>query len=54
MQLPMRGLICLEHGCHGRMKQEYDESLLYNQLKYFETLFDLQHFCMKKNIPKAE
>ena len=28
--------------CHGRMLQEYDESKLHTQLKYLESLFDLE------------
>ena len=33
------------------MKQEYDEAQLYNQLKFLESLFDIQAYCSKKNIP---
>ena len=44
------GLSCLGKHCHGRMIQEYDEVSLYNQLKYFETLFDLQRSLTKKGL----
>ncbi len=46
MQQSVSGLNCTED-CHGRMIQEYDESVLHNQLKYFESLFDQSRFLDK-------
>jgi DNA polymerase alpha subunit A len=42
------GYACTDD-CHGRMEQEYDETLLYNQLKYLESLFDLNRSIDKRN-----
>lgn len=50
MQQAVRGLGCIVPGCHGRMKQEYDEAKLYTQLKYLESLFDVSRMREKKNI----
>eukprot|EP01040_Poterioochromonas_malhamensis_P001065 gene1065-1130_t len=54
MQISLKGLSCLERGCRGRLKQEYDEFALYNQLKYFEALFDVPHYVAKKGLAKDE
>jgi hypothetical protein len=54
MQLTLKGLSCFESGCNGRMKQEYDETKLHNQLQYYEALFDVHHFTSKKSIEAAE
>jgi len=29
-------------GCRGQMTQEYTDKMLYNQLLYFDTLFDIE------------
>jgi len=39
-QQSIMGMRCTNN-CHGRMVQEYDDVTLYTQLKYLETLFDL-------------
>ncbi|KAL9187656.1 hypothetical protein ACHAXT_006034 [Thalassiosira profunda] len=36
---------CLKPGCNGRMKTVYTESALQAQLKYYDSLFDLDHAC---------
>lgn len=36
------GVACPGRGCQGRLVQEYPDKALYDQLKYFETLFDVQ------------
>jgi DNA polymerase alpha subunit A len=54
MQLTLKGLSCFESGCNGRMKQEYDETKLHNQLQYYEALFDVHHFTSKKSIDISE
>jgi hypothetical protein len=46
MQQSVKGLACTED-CHGRMVQEYSESSLYTQLKYFESLFDIGKYQSK-------
>ncbi|GAA99900.1 uncharacterized protein L969DRAFT_102320 [Mixia osmundae IAM 14324] len=38
--LAMYGKRCLQLGCRGIMHNEYTDSRLYNQLLYFDTLFD--------------
>ncbi|CBJ49021.1 conserved unknown protein [Ectocarpus siliculosus] len=35
------GVACPAKGCQGRLVQEYPDKTLYDQLKYFETLFDV-------------
>jgi DNA polymerase alpha subunit A len=35
------GLKGLGHGCSGRMRYEYSEKMLYNQLLYFSSLFNV-------------
>lgn len=32
----------LGHGCLGKMHYEYTEKMMYNQLLYFSTLFDVE------------
>jgi DNA polymerase alpha subunit A len=32
----------LAHGCLGKMRYEYTEKMIYNQLLYFATLFDVE------------
>ena len=32
----------LGQGCLGRMRYEYTEKMIYNQLLYFATLFDVE------------
>jgi DNA polymerase alpha subunit A len=32
----------LGHGCSGKMRYEYTEKMMYNQLLYFSTLFDVE------------
>ena len=39
--------------CHGRMKQEYDDSALHTQLKYLESLFDVDK-AVKKIAERSE
>lgn len=35
------GVACPGKGCQGRLVQEYSDKALYDQLKFFETLFDV-------------
>lgn len=32
----------LSHGCYGKMRYEYSERMMYNQLLYFSSLFDVE------------
>ena len=34
------GNVCLARGCHSRVHPEFDDKLLYTQLKYFDVIFD--------------
>lgn len=56
MQQSIVGLRCTAEACHGRMQQEYSEKDLYVQLKYLESLFDVDRARkkLKKNMPKDE
>lgn len=40
----------LAHGCLGKMRYEYTEKMIYNQLLYFATLFDVDK---AKNLAKG-
>ncbi len=42
-QIGVREGACNAPGCAGRMKLEYGDKALYEQIKYFETLFDVEH-----------
>lgn len=35
------GVACPGRGCQGRLVQEYSDKALYDQLKFYETLFDV-------------
>lgn len=35
------GKRCLMSGCRGQMTQEYNDKMLYNQLLYYDMLFDI-------------
>jgi len=39
-QLSVVGNVCLARGCAGRMKADFGDKQLHNQLKAFETSFD--------------
>ncbi len=41
-QVGVREGACNAPGCAGRMKPEYGDKAVYEQLKYFETLFDVE------------
>ncbi len=41
-QIGVREGACNAPGCAGRMKPEYGDKALYEQIKYFETLFDVE------------
>jgi DNA polymerase alpha subunit A len=43
----MAGSRCPEHGCRSRMRPEYSDETLYNQLKYYDTLFDVERATLK-------
>merc|ERR1712087_952456 len=44
---------CLKPGCNGRMRTVYTESALQTQLKYFDSLFDINHaFKQLKKSPQ--
>ena len=42
-QLSVAGNVCLARGCSGRIGLKYSERSLHTQLKYLDTLFDVQH-----------
>jgi DNA polymerase alpha subunit A len=44
---PMAGSRCPKHGCKSRMRPEYSDETLYNQLKYYDTLFDVDRATSK-------
>ena len=44
---------CLKAGCNGRMKLVYSESALQTQLKYLDSLFDIEHACKQLSKSKA-
>ena len=51
-QMSVYGSRCLgpngrAHGCMGRMHYEYTEKMIYNQLLYFSTLFDVEKAKVK-------
>jgi len=39
------GCPCLGRGCTGRVRPVYTERMLYDQLKYIESLMDVNHTC---------
>jgi DNA polymerase alpha subunit A len=39
---------CLKQHCNGRMKTVYDEAALQTQIKYFDSLFDVDHACKQQ------
>lgn len=41
-QMNVYGKRCLMTGCRGQMTQEYNDKLLYNQLLYYDMLFDIE------------
>jgi DNA polymerase alpha subunit A len=41
-QMNVYGKRCLITGCRGQMTQEYNDKMLYNQLLYFDMLFDIE------------
>ena len=41
-QMNVYGKRCLITGCHGQMTQEYNDKTLYNQLLYYDMLFDIE------------
>jgi len=60
---------CPARGCMGRLKPKYTEAALYTQLKYYDSMFDVDHACnqlersqmlhgsikdMKNNIPDSD
>lgn len=36
------GVACPARGCQGRLVREYSDKALYDQLKFYETLFDVE------------
>lgn len=36
------GKRCLMSGCRGQLTQEYNDKMLYNQLLYYDMLFDIE------------
>lgn len=40
-QISVYGKRCLSHGCKGVMRYKYSDKELYNQLLYFDSLFDV-------------
>lgn len=51
-QQSIMGHRCTADGCHGRVYQEYDDSALHTQLKYLETLFNLEKF--ERDLKRSE
>ncbi|ONH68414.1 DNA polymerase alpha catalytic subunit A [Cyberlindnera fabianii] len=41
-QISVYGKRCLNHGCKGVMRYKYSDKDLYNQLLYFDSLFDVE------------
>ena len=41
------GVACPARGCQGRLVREYSDKALYDQLKFYETLFDVERAQMK-------
>ena len=52
-QQSVRGNACTED-CHGRMVAEYSDEMLYTQLKYLETLFDVKRSCKKRDLKESD
>jgi DNA polymerase alpha subunit A len=52
-QQSVMGYAC-KNDCHGRMVAEFNEDMLYTQLKYLETLFDFDRACKKRGIKENE
>jgi DNA polymerase alpha subunit A len=48
-QQSIRGYACTED-CHGRMVQEYNEEMVYTQLKYLESLFDFERVVKRREL----
>jgi hypothetical protein len=48
MQQPAAGMACIGD-CHGRLTQEFSEAQLHTQMKYLESLFDLDRALKTKN-----
>lgn len=46
------GVACPGKGCQGRLVQEYSDKGLYDQLKFFETLFDVDRAQTKVKTDK--
>ena len=44
-QLSVAGTVCLQKGCNGRVHPIVTERTMHNQLKYLDSLFDVNHFC---------
>lgn len=41
------GVACPGRGCQGRLRREYTDKALYDQLKFYETLFDVDRALTK-------
>ena len=41
-QMNVYGKRCLISGCRGTMSQEYNDKMMYNQLLYYDMLFDIE------------
>lgn len=41
------GVACPGRGCQGRLTREYTDKALYEQLKFYETLFDVDRAQLK-------
>jgi len=44
-QLSVLGNACLARGCNGKLRAKYGEAAFHTQLKYYDTLFDVNHAC---------
>lgn len=58
-QVSVAGTVCLQKGCNGRVHPKVTERAMHNQLKYLDSLFDVDHACdqlvqQKHPTPKNE
>lgn len=54
MQQSLSGYSCPEEKCHGRMSADYSEEQLHTQLKYLESLFDIDRAIKRYADKKAD
>ena len=52
-QLSVCGGVCLARGCNGKMNPKYSEQMLHTQIKYFDSLFDVER-AMREFLDRQE